>query len=296
MSGHVSSMTGFARVAGDADWGSWAWEAKSVNGRSLDVRVNVPGGFESLDRSIKQAASKHFSRGNVQIGLRLELASGADTLSVNQDALKQLVLAYEAAAPGQALDGAALATLMTIKGVVETGSQSTRTVADEQSLEALAAAGEALLAELKAARLSEGEALEALMRDYLSEMEVLVGQAAALAGEQPKLLKARLDKQLAELEATDKVDPERLAAEVALSVAKADVREELDRLRAHIEAGRALLEEEGSIGRKLDFLAQEFNREANTLCSKSASLDLTNAGLALKGLVDQFKEQAANVE
>lgn len=296
MSGHVSSMTGFARVAGDADWGSWAWEAKSVNGRSLDVRVNVPGGFEALERTIKQAASKHFSRGNVQIGLRIELGTGNETLSVNQDALKQLVRAYEAAAQGHAPDSAALATLMTIKGVVETGSQSTRTVADEASIEALAAAGGELLAGLKAARLSEGEALEALMRDYLAEMEVLVGQASALAGEQPGLLRARLEKQLAEIEASDKVDADRLAAEVALSVAKADVREELDRLRAHIQAGSALLDEEGAIGRKLDFLAQEFNREANTLCSKSASLDLTNAGLALKGLVDQFKEQAANVE
>ena len=296
MSGQVSSMTGFARVSGEAEWGGWAWEAKSVNGRSLDVRVNVPGGFESLERTIKQAAAKQFSRGNLQIGLRLERSASTEALSVNHDALAQLVKAYEAAGGGVAAGSEALATLMTIKGVVETGSQSTRTVADEETLEALAAAGGELLSELKSARLSEGEALETMMRDYLDEMEVLVGQATLLAGEQPKLLKPRLEKQLADIEASDKVDPERLAAEVALTVAKADVREELDRLRAHIEAGRALLDEDGSIGRKLDFLAQEFNREANTLCSKSASLDLTNAGLALKGLVDQFKGQAANVE
>jgi uncharacterized protein (TIGR00255 family) len=132
--------------------------------------------------------------------------------------------------------------------------------------------------------------------NYLDEMEAQRVQAVALAGDQPKLLKARLEKQIAELEADKQVDSDRMAAEIALAAAKADVREELDRLAAHINTGRTLLSGGGAIGRKLDFLAQEFNREANTLCSKSVSLDLTNAGLALKGLVDQFKEQAANVE
>jgi uncharacterized protein (TIGR00255 family) len=296
MSGQVSSMTGFARVSGETDWGGWAWEAKSVNGRSLDLRVNVPSGFEALERAIKQAASKQFHRGNLQLGLRLDLADGAETVSVNEGALRQLVAAYETAARGHAPDSGALATLMGIKGVVETGNRSTRAIADEKTVHALAAAGIELLSDLKIARRAEGEALEAMMREYLSEMEVVVGQAAQLASEQPALLKARLEKQLDELEAGDKIDADRMAAEIALSAAKADVREELDRLRAHIASGRALLDEEGAIGRKLDFLAQEFNREANTLCSKSASLDLTNAGLALKGLVDQFKEQAANVE
>ena len=288
-------MTGFARVAGEAAWGSWAIEAKSVNGRSLDVRVNVPGGFEGLDRLIKQAASKRFARGNMQVGLRIEFTGTAETLSVNHAALQQLLRAFEAAS-GHAADLGAIAILMSIKGVVETGNQSTRTLASEEIVEMLGAAGEECLSDLEAARLAEGSALETMMTGYLDEMGALVAKAESVASEQPQLLKARLEKQLAELDASDKVDSERLAAEIALSVAKADVREEIDRLRAHIASARTLISEGGPIGRKLDFLAQEFNREANTLCSKSASLDLTNAGLALKGLVDQFKEQAANVE
>tara|TARA_Y100001947_G_scaffold154187_2_gene158026 strand:+ start:38 stop:904 length:867 start_codon:yes stop_codon:yes gene_type:complete len=288
-------MTGFARVSGDADWGSWAIEAKSVNGRSLDVRVNVPGGFEEVERSIKQAASKLFARGNIQIGLRIEVSGGAETLSVNHDALQQLLRAFEKAS-GRAADLGAIASLMGIKGVVETGQGSTRAVASDEAVAELQAGGDELVAQLNAARLEEGAALEEMLSGYLAEMARVVDEAEALAAGQPQLLKTRLEKQLAELDASDKVDGERLAAEIALSVAKADVREEIDRLRAHIESGRGLLKQGGPIGRKLDFLAQEFNREANTLCSKSASLDLTNAGLALKGLVDQFKEQAANVE
>ncbi len=295
MSARVSSMTGFARVSGEADWGSWAIEAKSVNGRSLDVRVNVPGGFEEVERAIKQAASKLFARGNIQIGLRIEVSGGAETLSVNHDALQQLLRAFEKAS-GRAADLGAIASLMGIKGVVETGQGSTRAAASEEAVATLQAGGDELVAQLNEARLEEGAALEEMLSGYLAEMARVVDEAEALAAEQPKLLKARLEKQLAELDASDKVDSERLAAEIALSVAKADVREEIDRLRAHIESGRGLLKQGGPIGRKLDFLAQEFNREANTLCSKSASLDLTNAGLALKGLVDQFKEQAANVE
>ena len=293
----VSSMTGFARVSGEASWGSWAWEAKSVNGRSLDIRVNLPSGLEQLDAAIKQAAKSHFTRGNLQVNLRIELAGGADTLSVNNRALQALVRAYETISPHSVSDDGALAVLMTVKGVVETGSASTRDLADDRSaIATLQAAAEQLMSELSEARRAEGEALNALITEHLDGMEAAVARATGYAGEQPGLLKTRLEKQLAELGADKSVDADRMAAEVALSAAKADVREELDRLTAHIASGRKLLQEGGAIGRKFDFLAQEFNREANTLCSKSASLDLTNEGLALKGLVDQIKEQAANVE
>lgn len=297
MSARVSSMTGFARVAGEADWGSWAWEAKSVNGRSLDVRVNTPSGFEALEQHMKQAVKQHFTRGNMQIGLRIEISGGAETLSINEDALNELVEAYETRSGRLIRDSDALATLMTVRGVIEAGSQSTRDIAgDDDAVSMLNKAGEALLAELAVARHTEGAALRELLGGHLTDMEAAVERAERLADAQPGLLKARLEKQLAELEAEKTVDIERLAAEVALSAAKADVREELDRLRAHIAMGRNLLDHGGAIGRKFDFLSQEFNREANTLCSKSASLDLTNEGLTLKGLVDQVKEQAANVE
>lgn len=297
MTSKVSSMTGFARVSGEAGWGSWAWEAKSVNGRSLDVRVNTPSGLDALDQAIKQAAKKKFARGSLQIGLRIELGAGAEALSVNRDSLRALVRAYESISPHPVTDGDALAMLMTVKGVVETGSATTRDLAtDKPTVEALMEAGEALLDQLLEARHAEGDALDALIRQHLDEMEAAVARAADFAADQPKLLKSRLEKQLAEIGADKSVDADRLAAEVALSAAKADVREELDRLTAHIASARSLLDQGGAIGRKLDFLSQEFNREANTLCSKSASLDLTNEGLALKGLVDQIKEQAANVE
>ncbi|WP_300392548.1 YicC/YloC family endoribonuclease [Henriciella sp.] len=290
-------MTGFARVAGEASWGSWAWEAKSVNGRSLDMRVNTPSGFEALDQHMKQAAKKHFARGSLQLGLRIELTGGTEALSVNAAALKSLIRAYEQISPHPVTDENALATLMTVKGVVEAGNASTRDIAtDEDTVEMLKAAGDAVLAELAGARHAEGDALDTLLGSHLDEMDAAVARATSLAADQPKLLKARLEKQLAELEADQSVDADRMAAEIALSAAKADVREELDRLSAHIASARDLLAKGGAIGRKLDFLTQEFNREANTLCSKSASLDLTNEGLTLKGLVDQVKEQAANVE
>lgn len=290
-------MTGFARVAGEADWGSWAWEAKSVNGRSLDMRVNIPPGFEALDPAMKLAAKTHFARGSLQISLRIDLTGGEESLRVNSGALNQLVRAYETASSRSISDGDALAMLMTVKGVVETGSSSTRELAaDQANMDMLKMAGEAVLADLARARLSEGVALDLLLRQHLDGMEAAIARATALAADQPRLLKARLEKQLSELDADKTVDADRMAAEVALSAAKADVREELDRLTAHIASARSLLDEGGAIGRKLDFLTQEFNREANTLCSKSVSLDLTNEGLALKGLVDQVKEQAANVE
>lgn len=292
----LSGMTGFARVTGEADWGTWAWEAKSVNGRGLDVRVNTPPGFDALDRAIKTEAAKLFKRGSLQVSLRIEMSSEDGDVTVNEALLHQL---YKAAREvrGDSLDGQAVATLMTIKGVVESGSQSIRDIAaDEAAMDGLLKGGQAALKDLKAARLDEGTSLQTILGGLLDDLEATTQQAVSLAGDQPTLLKARLEKQLSELGAEDKVDPDRLAAEIALSSAKADVQEELDRLLAHVDSGRALIKGGSPVGRKLDFLAQELNRESNTLCSKSISLDLTNAGLSLKGMVDQFKEQSANAE
>ncbi len=292
----LSGMTGFARRAGDADWGHWAWEAKSVNGRGLDVRVATPPGFDALEKDVKAGAAKCFTRGNMQISLRVDMASDASALTVNEAVLDQLADVYHKHM-GAPPNGAALATLMGIKGVVETGSVDLRALATNKAVMAdLKKAGSAVIDELAVSRDGEGKALATIFRKLLTEISAQVTLAKKHAGEQPKFIKARLEKQLAEIDAEASVDAERLAVEVALSAAKADVREELDRLSAHIKTGRELLKEGSPVGRKFDFLAQEFNREANTLCSKSASLDLTNAGLSLKGLIDQFKEQAANVE
>ena len=290
-------MTGFARVSGEADWGNWAWEARSVNGRGLDVRVSYPPGFDIFERSAKSAAAERFKRGSLQVSLKVEAADDAAAISVNEAALSALIIAHKNANEGNALDSEALAILMTVKGVVETGSQTTRELAEREDVGAELTKGlTELMDGLAMSRLEEGASLASIMTRLVDEMKAETEKAIALAEAQPRLLKARLEKQLSELGSEDKVDAERLAAEVALSAAKADIREELDRLAAHLETAHVHLATGSPIGRKLDFLSQELNREANTLCSKSIHLDLTNVGLSLKGLVDQFKEQAANVE
>lgn len=292
----LSGMTGFARVTGEAEWGSWAWEAKSVNGRGLDVRVNYPPGFDALDRAIKTVAPKYFSRGSLQVSLRIEISAAGDTATINEPLLNTLVLAAEKRL-GMELSGEAIASLMNVKGVVEVGASNLRDLGTDEALIAtLAKAGEEALQALQAERRREGAVLFDLLEGLVGGMEELREEAGRLADTQPGLLQERLTKQLSELDTDGRVDKERMAAEIALSAAKADVREELDRLSAHFVSAHELLAGGSPVGRKIDFLAQELNREANTLCSKSISLDLTNAGLGLKGLIDQFKEQAANVE
>ncbi len=292
----LSGMTGFARVTGEAEWGAWAWEAKSVNGRGLDVRVNTPPGFDALERAVKAAASKRFNRGSLQVSLRIELSDQTGGATIDH-ALLDTLIAAAGKASGVDISSEAIATLMTIKGVVETGTANIRDVAANADVMAeLEVAAVRALEELEQARRAEGGALKAMLSGLVDELAATTQSAIELAADQPSLLKARLTKQLEELGADQQVDAERLAAELAVTAAKADVREELDRLLAHFDSARKLLAGGSPVGRKLDFLAQELNREANTLCSKSIGLDLTNAGLSLKGTIDQFKEQAANVE
>ncbi len=294
--GVLSGMTGFARVTGEESWGAWAWEAKSVNGRSLDVRVSVPPGFEALERDIKAQASERFNRGSLQVSLRVDLASGSGGVVIDHALLGALVDAAREAAGTQPTPEA-VATLMTIKGVVETTGASLRDFAsNEAAMTVLTAGAREAIRQLAEGRLAEGADLKSLLSAHLDEIAARSAEAAELAASQPGLIKAKLHKQLDELDREGRVDAERFAAEAALSAARADVREELDRLAAHVRTGRDLLAAGSPAGRKLDFLAQELNREANTLCSKSVSADLTNVGLSLKGLIDQFKEQSANVE
>lgn len=298
MSAPLSSMTGFARATGEADWGRWSAEAKSVNGRGLDVRVSLPAGLEILERAIKAEAGARFKRGSLQVAVRVELAAGAQVASINEALLDELVAAWRnRTGIADRPDGAALAQLISVRGVVETAGADLRRLAETpEVMAALETTVKEALDSLQASRLEEGRQLGSMFSELLDELRAGTVLAGELASEQPGLVKARLERQLMELQASDKVDPDRLAAELALTAAKADVREELDRLAAHLDTAHTHLQAGSPIGRKLDFLAQEMGREANTLCAKSASLDLTNAGLALKGLVEQFKEQAANVE
>ena len=291
----LSGMTGFARAGGEAEWGSWNWEARSVNGRGLDVRINLPSGLEAIEQKIRKSASELFSRGNVQVSLRIDM-QGADKVIVNESVLKTLTGAYEQA-EGAMATGAALATLMTMKGVIETETLSFRDLtAIEGAIDAVTASGLSMLASLKKARDQEGENLHSILLGHLSEMDVFTQQATVFAEEQKESIAEKYRTRIREFDTESIVSDERLATEIAVLAAKADVTEELDRLNAHIERGKALVSGDGAVGRDLGFLAQELNREANTLCSKSAALDLTNKGLALKSVIDQFKEQAANVE
>lgn len=291
----LSGMTGFARESGEAEWGTWSWEARSVNGRGLDVRLNVPSGFEAIEQAVRKMVSETFKRGNLQIGLRIEMA-GSDKIAVNESVLQTLIKAYETA-DGTMATGPALATLMGIKGVVEAQSTSLRDLVEvDGAIDALIASGRALVTGLKNARDKEGADLVNMLSGHLSEMHGLYTQAVEFAAEQKSLISEKYRQRIAEFDTEGSLSDERLATEIAILSAKADVTEELDRLEAHIARGKELLSGKGAVGRDLGFLAQELNREANTLCSKSASLDLTNAGLALKSVIDQFKEQAANVE
>lgn len=290
-----SGMTGFARKSGEAEWGSWSWEARSVNGKGLDVRVNMPSGLEIVERAVRKAVSDTFVRGSVQVALRIELTS-SESVSVNQSVLETLVKAYEAS-DGTLATGPALATLMGIKGVVEAQSTSMRDLAEtEGAAETLIAAAQDAVSSLAEARLQEGKDLHAMLLGHLSEMRRLQTNASQHAEAQKLAIGDKYRQRIAEFDTEGAVSDERLVTEIAVLAAKADVTEELDRLAAHIERGTDLISGQNAVGRDLGFLAQELNREANTLCSKSASLDLTNDGLALKSVIDQFKEQAANVE
>jgi uncharacterized protein (TIGR00255 family) len=291
-------MTGFARAAASEGAYGWTWEVRSVNGRSLDVRSRLPAGLENLEALARNEAAKRFNRGNISATLTMERREGAAQLRLNRSALDQLIaLASEykghgGVAPAQ-LDG-----LLAVRGVVEVVESGTESDAERTAREAaiLASLGRAF-DELAIARGQEGRALATTLNAHLDEIETLVNAAAANAAAQPAGIRARLQAQIAELiGAETPVAPERLAQEVAMMATRADVREELDRLRAHLAAARSLIGEGGPVGRRLDFLSQEFNREANTLCSKSTDIELTRTGLALKAVIDRLREQAANIE
>jgi uncharacterized protein (TIGR00255 family) len=284
----ISSMTGFARATAPG----WGWEIRSVNGRGLDIRSRVPAGLDHLETAIRAAVAKQVSRGNVSVTLTLDAGGGGQRLRLNRQALEDVLVILkeldgkvDAAAPR--LDG-----LLGIRGVLETGEQT----AAPEDAKLLATLAEALKA-FTAVRREEGLQIERSVIEHLDEIERLTKEAAACAGAQPAAIKARLETQIAALLSGQTVLPiERVTAEAALLATRADVREELDRLSAHLAAARTLLRDGGAIGRKLDFLSQEFNREANTLCSKSADIELTRLGLALKASIDRMREQAANIE
>jgi uncharacterized protein (TIGR00255 family) len=291
------SMTGFADSAGSHEGLRWRWEAKSVNGRGLDIRLRTPPGFDSLEPPARLLAAERFRRGSLQVSLTVEQQDGARGLRVDPAALASAVKLAREVAAETGLAPARIDGLLALKGVIVQDEQAVldplqRADRDAAILNSLANAFDALAK----ARAVEGAKLAALLIGQIDEVERLTREAAGLAAAQPQALRQKLQAQIADMLQGGSLTEERLAQEAALLATRADVREELDRLRAHVQDARALIAGGEAVGRKLDFLAQEFNREANTLCSKSGDIALTRTGLALKAVIDQLREQAQNVE
>jgi uncharacterized protein (TIGR00255 family) len=291
-------MTGFARADGAEDGLSWAWELKSVNGKGLDLRLRLPPGYDAIEPAMRNLLAARLKRGNVSVNLNLEKRAGAATLRVNREILNQVLalaneITHQVEAAPPRLDG-----LLAIRGVLETAEEEEPSPEQrERRHKAMLASAEVALGRLVEMREAEGTRLGEVLERRLEEIAGLVRDAEATAGAQPEAIRTRLKSLIAALMETGaSFSEERLAQEAALLVGRADVREELDRLEAHIAAARDLLGEGTGIGRRFDFLCQEFNREANTLCSKSADLELTRIGLALKSSIEQLREQVQNVE
>lgn len=291
----ISGMTGFGRSEGASGGWSWAVEARSVNGRNLEVRFRGPPGFESLERLAREQAQARFQRGQLTLGVQARRAEGSLAVRLNLEQLERyLAVGAPYLAAGKAgppsLDG-----LLALKGVVESEDAVEDPEVRAELEAAMGASIAAALDALLATRREEGAALETLLAGFLQRIEALVAQAEAIAGEQPAAIKERFARRMADL-LGEGAPEERIVQEAAVMAVKADVREELDRLSGHVAAARELIRGGGAIGRRLDFLTQEFMREANTLCSKSAASALTAAGLDLKAVIDRFREQAQNVE
>lgn len=289
-------MTGFAREAGATGATLWALEAKSVNGRGLDVRLRTPPGFDAIGEEARKALAGILTRGQVQLSLTLQRAAAAPRVKINRDVLQSLL---DAVAEVRVPDGVAPASLdglLAVRGVVDIDEADD--AVDPAVLDAdLRAALPRLAAALDGARRTEGAALEAVIVGHLDTIADLVAQAEVHPGRSVAAIRARIAAQVdALVEAHGALDPTRLHQEAALIATRADIREELDRLGAHVAQARALLAEGGAVGRRLDFLAQEFGREANTLCAKANDVALSQIGLSLKHVVDQLREQVQNVE
>jgi uncharacterized protein (TIGR00255 family) len=290
----IRGMTGFGRAQGQAPWGAWVWEVRSVNGKAVDLRTNFPPGCDAVDFEARKRMKERFQRGSFQLQLKVDWVRDAAATQVDTRELARLARlsrhwARSGLAPAR-LDG-----LLTTPGVLKGASRTGSAVDDQVSKELLAGLDQALDM-LQAARAREGDGLGQLLSSMLAQMEQLSRQAGTFAAKQPELVRERFRARVAEIAKDATIEPDRIAQEVLVMATRADVREELDRLAAHIVSARAILASGEAVGRKLDFLCQELNRETNTLCSKSASLELTNVGLALKSLIDQFREQVQNVE
>ncbi len=292
-------MTGYARGEGHDAAVSWVWEAKSVNGKGLDMRIRVPAGYDSLEMPARETLTKAMKRGNLQVSLTVTSQTQGAQIAVN-DALLERMLSicsqWQDRFPGVAAaptwDG-----LLALRGVLEVAEPSAQDENIEDRTKAMLATLESAVVALIEMRQTEGGRIGQVLNGQLTHIAELKAKAAGAASLRPEAMRERLKAQLAAImDVGTPLSEDRLAQEIALLAVKADIREELDRLDSHVAAARELLTSGGAVGRKLDFLAQEFNREANTLCSKSQDVDLTRIGLELKLVIDQFREQVQNIE
>jgi uncharacterized protein (TIGR00255 family) len=292
---NVVSMTGFAQAQGEKLGIAWVWEMRSVNGKSLDLRLRLPPGFDALEPQLRAMLAQRFRRGNFSGTLTVTRTAPA-AVRVNRETLAQLIalmneLAGEIVAAPPRIDG-----LLALRGVVEMVEDESDAVLEERR-RAVLDGWETALDRLAEARAEEGARTAAVLRNQLSELHALVEAVAQCAAVQPAAIRERLLTALAGLsDLAPGMPEERVAQELALLIVRADIREELERLRAHIEQAGDLLRQGEVVGRRLDFLCQELNREANTLCSKSADIELTRVGLSLKAAIEQFREQVQNIE
>jgi uncharacterized protein (TIGR00255 family) len=293
----LSSMTGFARDDGIAGAYTWAWELKSVNAKGLELRLRLPPGWDSVELPARGRAAEILARGTVYANLSVNRAGVPPVVRVNESVLAAVLatigdVAHRIDAAPPSLDG-----ILALKGVIEVSEADESEEARGAAEAAILAGFGDALAGLSEMRRREGEALARVLSARLDELAALAQQAEAAPGRRPDAIKARLAEQVALLlDTSDRFDADRLHQEAILIASKADIREELDRLTAHVAQARRLVETGGSVGRRLDFLAQELNREANTLCAKSNDVELTNVGLELKAVVERFREQVQNLE
>jgi uncharacterized protein (TIGR00255 family) len=290
-------MTGFARADGAGQGHRWTWELRSVNGKGFDARLRLSQGFEFLEGTAREHLGAALVRGNVQASLAVQAEGGGVHLRINETVLSEIIQAMERIGERVAFQPPSLDGLLAVRGLVETvepfADEEGRSGVGRDIIRDLDTA----VASLVADRRREGRAIASVLDVRLAEIARLTRAAEATPARTPDAIRARLAEQVATLlDAAPALDPDRLHQEAVLLATRADIREEIDRLDAHVAAARALLAEDGAVGRRLDFLAQEFNREVNTLCSKSNDRALTTIGLELKALVDQFREQVQNLE
>lgn len=293
----VSSMTGFSRTEGSGENASWFWELRSVNGKGFDLRLRLPPGLEALEPKLRAVAVKRFTRGTINASLAMARSQGALEVRLNEQVLEQVIAAAKRAvelAGGEMPD---TASLLSLRGVLEIVDMDAGSALADKEGEVMLQDFTRALDELDSARKAEGERLKTVVREQIDEVERLTLSVENSPARSVAAIRQRIGEQVARLIETDqKFDADRLHQEAVLIATRADVEEELKRLRAHVAAGRELLESGGVIGRKFDFLAQEFQREANTLCSKSNDTAITEAGLAMKVKIDQMREQVQNLE